>query len=62
MRRVPDDAIDRIRSAGLYRVLLPRRFGGLEFGWIEFLRIAETLPNGGRLPPATEFPWGARCG
>jgi len=46
LRRVPDDAIDRIRSAGLYRVLLPRRFGGLEFGWIEFLRIAETLASG----------------
>lgn len=30
--------------------------------WNEGLRIAETLPNGGRLPPATEFPWGARCG
>ena len=26
--------------------------------WNEGLRIAETLPSGGRLPPPAEFPWG----
>ena len=26
--------------------------------WNEGLRIAETLPAGGRLPPAARFPWG----
>ena len=30
--------------------------------WNEGLRIAETLPRGGRLPPRAAFPWGARCG
>ena len=30
--------------------------------WNEGLRIAETLPSGGRLPPRTAFPWDARCG
>ena len=27
--------------------------------WNEGLRIAETLPSGGRLPPRARFPWGA---
>ena len=27
--------------------------------WNEGLRIAETLPSGGRLPPRAAFPWGA---
>ena len=27
--------------------------------WNEGLRIAETLPSGGRLPPRVAFPWGA---
>ena len=27
--------------------------------WNEGLRIAETLPHGGRLPPGSAFPWGA---
>ena len=27
--------------------------------WNEGLRIAETLPDGGRLPPPSAFPWGA---
>ena len=27
--------------------------------WNEGLRIAETLPDGGRLPPRSAFPWGA---
>ena len=27
--------------------------------WNEGLRIAETLPHGGRLPPRSAFPWGA---
>ena len=27
--------------------------------WNEGLRIAETLPEGGRLPPRARFPWGA---
>ena len=26
--------------------------------WNEGLRIAETLPAGGRLPPPARFPWG----
>ena len=30
--------------------------------WNEGLRIAETLPSGGRLPPRAAFPWGTRCG
>ena len=29
--------------------------------WNEGLRIAETLPQGGRLPPRASFPWAAGC-
>ena len=29
--------------------------------WNEGLRIAETLPDGGRLPPRVAFPWSTRC-
>ena len=29
--------------------------------WNEGLRIAETLPDGGRLPPRVSFPWSTRC-
>lgn len=30
--------------------------------WNEGLRIAESLPSGGQLPPRAAFPWGVRCG
>ena len=30
--------------------------------WNEGLRLADTLPTGGRLPPRSQFPWGRRCG
>lgn len=46
LRRVPDDIVDRIAAAGLYRVLLPRRFGGFELGWDDFVRIAEAVGSG----------------
>lgn len=46
LRRVPDDIVDRIRAADLYRVLLPRRYGGFELDWGAFLRIAEIVGSG----------------
>lgn len=38
-RRVSPDAIEMLRDAGVFRILQPRCFGGLEYG---FLTLAET--------------------
>ena len=46
LRRIPDEIVDRLRAADLYRVLLPRRFGGFELGWDDFFRIAAAVGSG----------------
>lgn len=43
MRKLPDEAIDALTDAGFFRLLKPRRFGGVHAGQRTMLEIAETL-------------------
>jgi alkylation response protein AidB-like acyl-CoA dehydrogenase len=43
IRRVPHDIMDRLRQLGLYRTLLPRRYGGFELSVPEIVPMLETL-------------------
>ena len=45
-RRVPDETIEDFRRAGLFRVLQPARFGGLELDFAVFARITKELARG----------------
>ena len=45
-RRVADDTIEAIREAGIFRVLQPRAFGGLEGDWRTVVRISDELSAG----------------
>lgn len=45
-RRVVEANIDAIRDAGLYRLMLPQRFGGLESDFTTFLRVTSELARG----------------
>jgi alkylation response protein AidB-like acyl-CoA dehydrogenase len=40
------DAIQALLAAGLYRVVQPKKFGGLEFGLDNFVRVAMTVASG----------------
>jgi alkylation response protein AidB-like acyl-CoA dehydrogenase len=42
-RRLPEDLIDALHDAGLFRLLLPREFGGAEVSLPIFFRITEAL-------------------
>src|SRR3981081_3933697 len=43
MRRLPDEAIDALTDAGFFRLLKPRRFGGLTALQRTVLEVTETL-------------------
>ena len=45
-RRVSEDIVARMREADLFRVLLPKAFGGFEYGFDVFARIEATLASG----------------
>jgi indole-3-acetate monooxygenase len=45
-RRIPPALVDRLRSAGLYRMLVPRALGGLEADALSFLRVVELISEG----------------
>jgi len=42
-RRIPEPLLTRILDAGLYRMLLPRAFDGLEVAPTTFIRVIETI-------------------
>lgn len=42
-RRVSAEVIDELREAGIFRVLQPKAFGGLELGWPTMMSITTTL-------------------
>jgi alkylation response protein AidB-like acyl-CoA dehydrogenase len=42
-RRIPTPIVDQLRTAGLYRMLVPRELGGLEVDLVTFLRAAELM-------------------
>ncbi len=45
-RRVSDEVFEEILDAGLYRVLMPKRYGGLEYGLNNFVDIAFEIARG----------------
>ncbi len=45
-RRVPDDTIDEMKAAGLFRVLQPRRWGGYEADLGTYYDVEMTLAEG----------------
>jgi alkylation response protein AidB-like acyl-CoA dehydrogenase len=42
-RRVPADLVDKLRSTGAFRALLPRHVGGEELSALEFVRVLEEV-------------------
>jgi indole-3-acetate monooxygenase len=42
-RRIPTPLVDRLRDAGLYRMLVPRQLGGLQVDLLTFLRAVELI-------------------
>ncbi len=42
-RRTPQDIVDRLKTLGIYRALVARRFGGEERGPAEFCRLIEDI-------------------
>ncbi len=45
-RRVSADAIERLKAAGLFRVVQPRRFGGWEYSLADMQRLAFEVSRG----------------
>jgi 3-hydroxy-9,10-secoandrosta-1,3,5(10)-triene-9,17-dione monooxygenase len=45
-RRVPEESIQELKQAGLFRVLQPRAFGGLELDFATYVRVATELGRG----------------
>ncbi len=46
IRRVPDETVDDLLSSGLYRIGVPRRFGGYDVGYGLALDVAAELGRG----------------
>ena len=45
-RRVPEESIQELKQAGLFRILQPRAMGGLEFDFTTYVRVAIELGKG----------------
>jgi 3-hydroxy-9,10-secoandrosta-1,3,5(10)-triene-9,17-dione monooxygenase len=45
-RRVPEESIREIREAGLFRILQPRAYGGLELDFATYVRVSSELGRG----------------
>ena len=45
-RQVSADLVDRIRTAELFRILLPHRYGGFEYGYDVFVEAVATIASG----------------
>ena len=46
LRRIPDDIIQKLRDAELYRVLQPASQGGLELGFLAHVRLTSEIARG----------------
>jgi 3-hydroxy-9,10-secoandrosta-1,3,5(10)-triene-9,17-dione monooxygenase len=44
-RRVPDETIEELRAANLFNIATPRRFGGIELGLGDMVRVAAELAS-----------------
>src|SRR4029453_8124684 len=45
-RRVGDDMIERMRQADLFRIMQPRAYGGLEYGFDVFAQVVAAIARG----------------
>lgn len=45
-RRVPDENIEALRAADIFRIMQPRRWGGLETDFSTFMRVSEEVGRG----------------
>ena len=45
-RRVGDDMIERMRQADLLRIMQPRSYGGLEYGFDVFAQVVAAIASG----------------
>src|SRR2546430_15343454 len=45
-RRVGDDMIERMRQADLFRIMQPRAYGGLEYGFDVFAQLVAAIASG----------------
>ena len=45
-RQVSADLIDKMREAGLFRIMQPRRFGGFEYGYDVFVEAVSSIASG----------------
>ena len=45
-RRVPEESIQELKQAGLFRILQPRAMGGLELDFATYVRVATELGRG----------------
>ena len=45
-RQVSADLISRMREAGLFRIMQPRRFGGFEYGYDVFVEAVSSIASG----------------
>src|SRR5499433_613374 len=45
-RRVGDDMIERMRQADLFRIMQPRAYGGLEYGFDVFAQVVAAIASG----------------
>ena len=56
-RRVSEEATDRFREAGFFRLMQPARYGGYEYGFTAFCDIVSELGRG-----CTASSWGCSLG
>jgi resorcinol 4-hydroxylase (FADH2) len=45
-RKVSADLVDRMRDAGLFRIMQPRRYGGFEYGYDVFVEAVAAIGSG----------------
>jgi indole-3-acetate monooxygenase len=45
-RRIPPQLVDRLRSLGFYRMIVPKPLGGLQVDLLTYLHVAERLAQG----------------
>src|SRR5437016_12191151 len=45
-RQLPDDVLDALYEAGLFRLLLPRSLGGAELDPVSYVAVIETVAQG----------------
>ena len=45
-RRIPEDNLDEMKAAGLFKMMMPKRYGGYEMDWNAFHEVALLIASG----------------